>query len=208
MLFRDGVPTFVETSVPRALARDEIAGIVQDYANAARHALAAGFDGVEIHGANGYLVDQFLRSGSNRREDDYGGGVEGRTRFAVEVVRAVADAIGADRTGLRLSPVTPANDAHDPEPQPLFEHLVRALGPLGLAFLHVIEGSTGAERDFQQGERPFDYAALRKAAEDPGYRRRLSELSAVIAAGEEFDPAHVDALVPREVEKYRRLLRD
>ena len=168
VLLEQGLPRFVETSVPRALARDEIAGIVQDYANAARHALAAGFDGVEIHGANGYLVDQFLRSGSNRREDDYGGGIEGRTRFAVEVVQAVADAIGADRTGLRLSPVTPANDAHDPEPQPLFEHLVRALGPLGLAFLHVIEGSTGAERDFQQGERPFDYAALRKAWREAG----------------------------------------
>ena len=163
VLIRDGMPTFVDTSAPRALDIAEIPGIVADYRRAAANALRAGFDGVEIHGANGYLPDQFLRAGSNQRTDAYGGSIDNRARFLLEVTRAVVDEIGGGRTGIRLSPVTPANDASDPDPQPLFEHLVRALGPLGLAYVHVIEGSTGAARDFQQGPAPFDYAALRRA---------------------------------------------
>jgi N-ethylmaleimide reductase len=161
-------PQFVETSVPRALMAHEMAGIVQDYRRAAAHAIAAGFDGVEVHAANGYLIDQFLRAGSNLRTDEYGGSVENRTRFAQQVMAAVCDEIGGARTGIRLSPVTAANDASDDAPQALFEHVVRALGPLGLAYVHVIEGATGGARDHQQGPAPFDYGALQTAWREAG----------------------------------------
>lgn len=163
VLIQDGVPAFVDTSEPRALALQELPGIVQDYRHAARNAIAAGFDGVEVHGANGYLLDQFLREGSNHRTDAYGGSIDNRARLLVEVMQAVADEIGGGKVGLRLSPVTPANDAADAHPQPLFDYVVRQLAPLGLAYLHVIEGATGGARDFKQGEHAFDYAALRQA---------------------------------------------
>lgn len=152
---------FFDVSPPRALALDELPGIVDDYRQASRRAREAGFDGVEIHAANGYLLDQFLRSGSNQRTDAYGGSIENRARLLLEVMAAVVAEIGGDRVGVRLSPVTPANDASDDQPQPLFEHVVRQLAPLGLAYVHVIEGQTGGARDFQQGDHPFDYAALR-----------------------------------------------
>jgi len=168
VLLRDGVAAFVETSPPRALAAAEIAGIVDDYARAARAAIAAGFDGVEIHAANGYLIDQFLKTGSNHRSDDWGGSIARRARFGLAVAQAVTAAIGGARTGIRLSPVTPANDASDEAPQPLFEHLAQGLAPLGLAYLHVIEGATGGPRELP--ERPFDYAALRAAYRDAGGR--------------------------------------
>ena len=165
----DGTGGFAETSEPRALEEEEIAGIVDDYRRAARAAVEeAGFDGVEIHGANGYLVDQFLRSGSNQRTDGYGGSIENRARFLFEVVDAVAQGAGAGRTGIRLSPVTPANDASDPDPQPLFEHVARGLASRGIAYIHTIEGATGGARDFRQGERPFDYAAYKAAYRDAG----------------------------------------
>ena len=168
VLLVDGQAQFVETSVPRALAADELPGIVQDYRRAAANAIAAGFDGVEVHAANGYLIDQFLRSGSNQRSDAYGGSVENRARFLNEVMQAVVAEIGGARTGIRLSPVTPANDASDDQPQPLFAHVVRALAPLGLAYVHVIEGSTGGPREHQQGPTPFDYTALRQAYRQAG----------------------------------------
>ena len=164
----DGTGSFAPTSLPRALSIDEIPGIVQDYARAARAALDAGFDGVEIHGANGYLIDQFLRSGSNHREDAYGGTPENRVRFLDEVVGAVAAAIGGERTGIRISPVTSSNDAADPHPQVLFNLAAQRLAAHGLAFVHVIEGVTGAARDFQQGDSPFDYAMLKRAYRDAG----------------------------------------
>ncbi|PKO41657.1 MAG: alkene reductase [Betaproteobacteria bacterium HGW-Betaproteobacteria-3] len=170
VLIHDGVPAFVDTTEPRALALSELPGLIEDYRHAARNAMAAGFDGVEAHGANGYLLDQFLRSGSNHRTDAYGGPIENRARLLIEVMTAVAGEIGGDRTGLRLSPVTPANDASDPQPQPLFEHVVRQLAPLGLAYLHLIEGQTGGARDYMQGEKPFDYAALRAAYRAAGGR--------------------------------------
>ncbi len=168
VLLVDGQAQFVETSAPRALEAAELPGIVQDYRRAAANAVAAGFDGVEVHAANGYLIDQFLRSGSNQRSDAYGGSVENRARFLEEVMQAVVAEIGGGRTGIRLSPVTPANDASDDLPQPLFEHVVRQLAPLGLAYVHVIEGSTGGPRDHQQGPTPFDYAALRQAYRQAG----------------------------------------
>lgn len=150
---------FADTSTPRALATEEIPGVVDSYRQAAVNAIAAGFDGVEVHGANGYLIDQFLRDTINDRSDRYGGSIENRVRFLVEVMQAVAGAIGAGRTGLRLSPVTPSNDAAvDSNAQALFEHAVEALAPLKLAFLEVVEGMTGGARDFA----PFDYASLRR----------------------------------------------
>jgi N-ethylmaleimide reductase len=168
VLIRDGVPAFVDVSEPRALELHEIPGIVDDYRRAARHAMAAGFDGVELHAANGYLIDQFLRSGSNLRTDAYGGSIENRARLLVEVMQAIVDEIGGDRVGIRLSPVTPANDAFDPDPQPLFTHVVQQLAPMKLAYLHLIEGSTGAARELP--DRPFHYAALKAAYAAAGGR--------------------------------------
>ena len=149
---------FVDVSEPRALALEEIPGVVDEFRTAARNAIDAGFDGVEIHGANGYLIDQFLRDGANHREDAYGGSIENRTRFLFEVVKAVADEIGAGRVGVRLSPVTPAGDLRDSDPQPLFERAVERLDTLGIAYIHVIEGATGGDRNVA----PFDYPALRR----------------------------------------------
>ncbi|HVZ42540.1 MAG TPA: alkene reductase [Ramlibacter sp.] len=166
-LINNGAGTFAPTSMPRALDAQEIPGIVQDYRHAARHAIAsAGFDGVEVHGANGYLLDQFLKRGANQRQDDYGGSIENRARLMLEVMRMVAGEVGGGRVGIRLSPVTPANDIHDPEPQPLFEYVVRQLAPLGLAYVHIIEGATGGVRDIP--DRPFDYEALRHAYRSAG----------------------------------------
>jgi N-ethylmaleimide reductase len=162
VLLENGVPTFAETSMPRALTLAELPGIVKDYRHAARNAIAAGFDGVEVHGANGYLLDQFLRSGSNTRTDAYGGSIENRARLLLEVMRAVCDEIGSGKVGIRLSPVTPANDASDPHPQALFDYVVQQLAPLGLSYIHIIEGATGGARDYQQGDAPFDYTGLRQ----------------------------------------------
>ena len=159
VLIQDGVPTFTDTSMPRALDAAELPGIVQDYRHAARNAIACGFDGIEIHGANGYLLDQFLKTGANQRTDDYGGSLKNRTRLLLEVVRAIVDEIGAGRTAIRLSPVTPANDIVDEHPQQLFDYLLHQLGPLGLAYIHIIEGATGGARELP--ERPFDYAHLK-----------------------------------------------
>ena len=162
VLIKDGTPMFVDTSTPRALSAEELPGIVHTYQAAARNAVeTAGFDGVEIHAANGYLLDQFLKNGSNQRTDDHGGSIENRARLTLEIVRAVTDAIGGGRTGIRLSPVTPAGDVHDTDPQPLFEYVVRQLAALNLAFVHIIEGSTGGPREL--ADRPFDYAALKRA---------------------------------------------
>jgi N-ethylmaleimide reductase len=149
---------FEDVSEPRALRLDEMPRVVADYRHAARCAIDAGFDGVEVHGANGYLLEQFLRDSINDRTDAYGGSQENRTRLLLEVMNAVVDEIGAGRTGLRLSPVTPANDAQqDSDAQGLYNHAVEQLAPLKLAFLHVVEGATGGARDVA----PFDYAALR-----------------------------------------------
>jgi len=150
---------FVDVSTPRALRTDELPGIVAAYGRAARYAIEAGFDGVEVHGANGYLLDQFLRDSINDRSDAYGGAIPNRARLLLEVMRAVVAEIGGGRTGLRLSPVTPSNGAgQDSDPQALHEHVVEQLAPLKLAFLHVIEGQTGGARDIA----PFDFAALRR----------------------------------------------
>jgi N-ethylmaleimide reductase len=129
----------VAFETPRALETDEIAGIVAQYRQAALRAREAGFDGAEIHGANGYLIDQFLQDGTNRRTDRYGGPIENRARFLTEVVDAVTGAIGADRTGIRLSPWGKFNGMSDSDPAALYTYVAGELGRRGLAYLHVIE---------------------------------------------------------------------
>jgi N-ethylmaleimide reductase len=124
---------------PRALDADELPGIVRQYRVAASNAIAAGFDGVEVHGANGYLLDEFLRDGSNRRDDAYGGSLENRARLLLEVLDAVAGAVGAARTGVRLSPIQPFNDMRDSDPEGHFRRVVELIAPRGLAYLHVTE---------------------------------------------------------------------
>jgi N-ethylmaleimide reductase len=133
----DGKVVAYET--PRALETDEIPAIVAAYGQAARNAQAAGFDGVEVHGANGYLIEQFLQSRTNQRTDAYGGSIENRVRFLLEVTQAVIDVYGADRVGVRLSPYGIANGSGEEEPMPLYTHAVAALNMFGLAYLHLIE---------------------------------------------------------------------
>lgn len=154
-----GLVDYVE---PRALDASELPGIVEDYAHATRCALAAGFDGVEVHSANGYLLDQFLRDGSNQRTDHYGGSFENRARLLMEVINAVVEIAGADRVGVRLSPVNPFNDMMDSQPQALFNYVTHTLNQFNLAYLHVVEGGIhgGGIAD------PFDFIAMRKLFEN------------------------------------------
>jgi N-ethylmaleimide reductase len=141
----DGKVTDYET--PRALETGEIVGIIDAFRQAAKNALEAGFDGVEIHGANGYLLEQFLQSRSNLRTDRYGGGIENRARLLLEITQAAVEVWGANRVGVRLSPYGIANDSGEPDPMPLYTHVVQAFNPLGLAYLHFIEPrSSGAGR--------------------------------------------------------------
>ncbi len=146
-----GLQPFV---TPRALELDEIPGIVADFRRAAVNAKAAGFDGVELHGANGYLFDQFLRDSTNRRKDAYGGSVENRARLLLEVADVAAEVLGAGRVGVRLSPVNPFNDLSDSNPPATFGHVAAALGKRGLAYLHLARGGDDGS---------FDWGALRHA---------------------------------------------
>lgn len=173
---------FADVSEPRALALDEIPGIIESFRSAAANALQAGFDGVEVHGANGYLLDQFAKDGANQRTDAYGGSVENRARLLLEVTAAVAGEIGAHRTGVRLSPISPANGAVSSDPQAQFDHIVEKLDMLGIAYIHVVEGATGGPRDIA----PFDFDALRKKFRNTyiannGYDRDLA--TSHLAAG-------------------------
>ncbi|GLI73599.1 chanoclavine-I aldehyde reductase fgaOx3 [Penicillium ochrochloron] len=143
------IPASSEAPVPRPLTEDEIQSYIQDYTQAARNAIAAGFDGVEIHGANGYLIDQFIQDVSNKRTDRWGGSVENRARFAIEITRAVADAIGADRTAIRFSPFSSFQGMKMEEPQPQFAYLARELAPLKLAFTHLVEGRVDGNADVE-----------------------------------------------------------
>jgi N-ethylmaleimide reductase len=172
---------FVDCSTPRSLRLDEIPGLIAAYRQAARYAIDAGFDGVEVHGANGYLLEQFLRDSINDRADAYGGSIANRARLMVEVMAAIVAEIGAGRTGIRLSPITPVNDAaQDGDAQALYEYVVRQLAPMKLAFIHIIEGQTGGARDLSdKGVKPFDYGALRQIYGGPwmvnnGYNRTMA----------------------------------
>jgi N-ethylmaleimide reductase len=150
--------TFADISEPRALTLEEIPGIIESFKRATVNALEAGFDGVEIHGANGYLLDQFARDGTNKRSDAYGGSIGNRAKLMLEVARVVAAEAGAERTGIRISPVTPSNDISDSNPQPLFDYIADGLAALKLVYMHVVEGATGGARDVA----PFDYGSLRR----------------------------------------------
>ncbi len=148
----EGLQAFVE---PRTLETDEIPGIIGQYRQAAINAKAAGFDGVEIHAANGYLLDQFLRDGTNQRQDQYGGSVENRTRLLLEVIDVVTGVFAADQVGVRLSPENSFNDISDSDPQTTFDYVVEQLGRKKLAYLHVVEG------DMITGERHLDYRRIK-----------------------------------------------
>src|ERR1700750_1740909 len=149
---------FADVSEPRALALEEIPGVIESFRRGAANAIEAGLDGGEIHGANRHLLDQFARDGTNKRTDAYGGSIENRAKLMLEVSKVVAAEIGAERTGIRISPVTPANDTADSNPQPLFDYIVDHLNALKLVYIHVIEGATGGPRD----KPPFDYGSLRE----------------------------------------------
>jgi N-ethylmaleimide reductase len=149
---------FMPFVTPRALETSELAGIVEQYRVASKYALDAGFDGVEIHAANGYLIDQFLRDSTNHRTDIYGGSLENRIRLLMEVTSAVLSIWSPDRVGVRLSPVSPANDISDSDPAKLFTYVVEQLNKFNLLYLHVIEGVTGGPRNVDNG---FDLQILR-----------------------------------------------
>ncbi len=176
----DGLLPFV---TPRALEAEEIAGIVADYRNAAKRALDAGFDGVEIHAANGYLIDQFLRSSTNHREDAYGGSIENRLRFLSEVVSTVCEACGPTRVGVRLSPQNSFNDISDDDPQTLFDRIIDCLNPFGLAYVHIVEGVIHSPDKIAP---PFNYGKLRvryqgRYMANNGYDKKRAE--AALASG-------------------------
>ena len=147
---------------PRALTRSEIPGVIQQYATATRKAKEAGFDGVEVHGANGYLIDQFLRDCSNQRTDAYGGSIENRARFLLEATEAAVKEWSSDHVGVRLSPYNPFNDMKDSDPIATFTHAAAALSQFNLAYLHIMEplpghffGVEGVERAAPHMQREF-----------------------------------------------------
>jgi N-ethylmaleimide reductase len=198
-----GMKDFV---TPRALDIAELPALVETYARAAKNALEAGFDGVEVHAGNGYLLDQFLRSSTNQRTDAYGGSKEKRARLLLEVLDAVADAIGNERVGLRLSPVTTFNDIRDDTPQDTFDYVVAQLNPRRLAFLDILQGTGGAPRE--QWE-PFDYDRLRTLFEG---KLILNNCYDFASAQEAIGAGKADAIAfgrmllanPDLVERFRR----
>jgi N-ethylmaleimide reductase len=179
---------------PRALETSEIPGIVADYAHAAQCAKDAGFDGVEIHSANGYLLQQFLSDKTNKRTDRYGGSVENRTRIVVEIAEAVVKVWGGDRVGIRLSPLTKFADIGDSNPEPVYLSLIDQLNPLGLAYIHVIEGDTGGDRhppgsfDLQKLRRTFRglYIANNGYTLELALEARAKNLADLVCFGKPF----------------------
>ncbi|OKL55596.1 Chanoclavine-I aldehyde reductase [Talaromyces atroroseus] len=145
-------PLNSNSPTPRELTEAEIQQYISDYAQAAKNAVAAGFDGVEIHGTNGFLVDQFIQDTCNKREDAWGGGIENRARFALEVTRAVVDVIGADRTALRLGPWSTFLGMRMGDPIPQFAYLVKKLAELKLAYVHLVESRVSGDADAQSAE--------------------------------------------------------
>ena len=176
---------WVPPSPHRALETSEIAGIVADYRGAAERAKAAGFDGAELHGANGYLVDQFLQDGSNRRTDMYGGSIENRTRLLLEIVEAMASVFGGDRTAVRIGPNGRWNGMGDSNPRALFDHVARELNRFGLAYLHIIEPRVKGNIVVAEGQAPVAAEHLRTI-----FKGRI------IAAGG-FEPDTAEAVVDK-----------
>jgi len=191
---------------PRALELAEIPSLIAQFAQAALNAMEAGFDGVEIHAGNGYLLDQFLRTSTNHRTDAYGGSKEKRARLLLEVLDAVCSAIGNDRVGLRLSPVTPFNDIADDNPQDTFEYVVTQLNPLKLAFLDVLQGTGGAPREQWL---PFDYVRLRALYEgnfirNNAYDFETAQQAVVSGAADAIAFGRLLLANPDLVERFRR----
>jgi N-ethylmaleimide reductase len=176
---------FVDSGPFRALEIEEIPGILADFRRAAQLALKAGFDGVELHGANGYLVDQFLQDGSNKRTDRYGGPVENRARFLLEALGELIAVFGADRVGLRLSPEGQWGDVRDSDPQATFGWLAERLSGFGLAYLHVIDPRIKGDSTLHEGRGAVAAAFMRK-----------HYTGTLIAAGG-FDAAEAQAIVDR-----------
>jgi len=168
---------FTPTSTPRALETEEIARVVEDFRKAAVNAKAAGFDGVELHAANGYLIDQFLRDDSNRRTDRYGGSLANRSRLLVEVLAALTSVWPAARVGVRFSPFSNANGALDSNPQATFAHAISRASEFGLGYLHLVEGQTGGARELPPGADIGALRALFKGAymANNGYTRDMAE---------------------------------
>ena len=155
---------FTETGLqdcvtPRALQTEEIPRLIEDYRKASRNAKEAGFDGVEIHAANGYLLQQFLGEKTNLRNDEYGGSLENRAKLVIEVTKAVVDIYGGERVGIRFSPVSPANGMNETNTFPMYSYLAEQLNPLSLAYVHIVEGATGGDRNIDPD---FDFQALKR----------------------------------------------
>lgn len=171
---------FAPCGMPRAIELEEIPRIIEQYRAAGTHALEAGFDGVEVHAANGYLLEQFLRDSANKRADAYGGSPEKRARLLLEVVEAVVEACGGQRVGVRLSPLSPVNDlALDSDPQSTYGDLVERLNGFDLAYLHVIEGVTQGPREVPLG---FDLQILRRLFKGPYLANNGYDLDLALAA--------------------------
>lgn len=165
---RNGNGVRAPASEPRPLTEEGIQAIIRDFGLAARNAMNAGFDGVEIHAANGYLIEQFLKSSTNLRTDKYGGSMENRARFLLEVTKAVCNAAGAGKTGVRISPTATVNDIFEPDPQPLYDYIVGELAGYGLSFMHIVEGQPAGDRNHCPEGKPFDYRRLRKIYQHNG----------------------------------------
>ncbi len=178
----DGVGRMVDCPVPRALSPQEIGAIVQDFRRAAANALRAGFDGVEIHGANGYLIDQFLRTTSNHRDDAYGGSRDRRLRFLLEVAQAVAEEVGPERVGVRLAPFITARNMACPDIIPTILQGAKALSALGLAYLHLAEADwSNAPQVPERFRRELRTAFAGRIIVAGGYTRERAQ--ALIASG-------------------------
>jgi N-ethylmaleimide reductase len=194
-------------SMPRALETSEIPGIVADYRNAARRAKEAGFDGVEVHSANCYLLEQFIRDSTNKRTDQYGGSVQNRTRLSIEVAEAVAEIWGGERVGVRLSPMTRSvgDTPLDSDPQGTYGALAERLGKLRLAYLHCIEGQTRGAN----GASSFDYQALHasfggKYIANNGYQRQTAMTAIETGYAEMIALGRMYISNPDLVERLRR----
>jgi N-ethylmaleimide reductase len=196
----------VDASAPRALEAAELPRLIQDFAHAANQAKAAGFDAVEVHAANGYLLDQFLRDSTNKRTDAYGGTVANRARLLLEVTEAVASVWGAGRVGVRLSPFSNFSDISDSDPMSTFGHAIEGLSALGVGYLHMVEGQTGGARELPPGA---DLQALRRLFKgtyiaNNGYDRDLAIEAVEIGKADAVAFGKLFLANPDLVERLRR----
>jgi N-ethylmaleimide reductase len=176
---------WLQPSPPRALDITEIPGIIEDYRKAAERAKAAGFEGVELHGANGYLPDQFLQDGSNKRTDAYGGSIENRCRFMLEILEALVSVWGGDRVAVRIGPSGKFNGMSDSNPGALFDYLAEQLNQFGLAYLHIVEPRVKGNAVIAEGQAAIAAERLRQIFE-----------GTIIAAGG-FEPDSAEAIVEK-----------